>query len=113
VFNLDEIGISEWEDRCTRRVIVPSAMAGQAIFYGVHRKLKHIYVVVCISAAGKHMTPFFVSAQVNPTVESRFKSDGFRLGVDLFLKHRNKPYMSSQLFAGYISTVLLLYVDEL
>jgi hypothetical protein len=28
VFNLDEIGISEWEDRCTRRVIVPSAMKG-------------------------------------------------------------------------------------
>jgi hypothetical protein len=28
VFNLDEIGISEWEDHCTRRVIVPSAMTG-------------------------------------------------------------------------------------
>jgi hypothetical protein len=28
VFNLDEIGISEWEDHCTRRVIVPSAMEG-------------------------------------------------------------------------------------
>jgi hypothetical protein len=29
VFNLDEIGISESGDCCTRRVIVPSAMKGQ------------------------------------------------------------------------------------
>jgi hypothetical protein len=36
VFNLDEIGISEWEDRCTRRVIVPSVTKGQTIFHVVH-----------------------------------------------------------------------------
>jgi hypothetical protein len=39
--------------------------------------------------------------------------EGFRLGVDLILEHQNKPYMSSQLFAEYISTVLLPYVYEL
>jgi hypothetical protein len=89
------------------------AMKGQTIFHGIHRNLKHIYVIACISAAGEHMTPFSVSSQVNPTVERRFKSEGFRLGVDLILKHRNKPYMSSQLFAEYIPTVLLPYVDEL
>jgi hypothetical protein len=31
VFNLDGIGISEWEGRYTPRVIVPSAMKGQTI----------------------------------------------------------------------------------
>jgi hypothetical protein len=75
--------------------------------------LKHISVVACISAAGEHMTPFSVSSQVNPTVERRLKSEEFRLGVDLILKHGNERYMNSQLFAEYISTVLLLYVDEL
>jgi hypothetical protein len=54
-----------------------------------------------------------VSSQVDPTVERRLKSAGFRLGIDLMLKHRNKPYMSSQLFAEYISTVLLPCVDVL
>jgi hypothetical protein len=58
VFNLDEIGISDWEDRYERQVIVPSAMRGQTIFHGVHRNLKRISVVACISAAGEHMTPF-------------------------------------------------------
>jgi hypothetical protein len=32
-------------------MIVPSAMRGQTIFHGVNRNLKHISVVVCISAA--------------------------------------------------------------
>jgi hypothetical protein len=42
VSNLDEIGISEWEDRTQRRVIVPSTMRGKTIFHGIHRNLKHI-----------------------------------------------------------------------
>jgi hypothetical protein len=75
--------------------------------------LQHLSVVACISVAGEHTTPFFVSSQVNPTVERPLKSKGLRLNVDLILKHQNKPCMSSQLFAEYISTVLLPYVDEL
>jgi hypothetical protein len=70
-------------------------------------------VVACISAAGKHTTTFSVSSQVNPTVKRQLKSEGFRLGVDLILKHRNKPDMCSQLFAEYILTVLLPSVDDL
>jgi hypothetical protein len=70
-------------------------------------------IVACISAAGEHMTPFFVFSQVNPTVKRRLTSEGFSPGGDLILKHPNKSYMSSQLFAEYISTVLLPYIDEL
>jgi hypothetical protein len=62
-------------------------MKGQTIFHDVHRNLKHVSVVACISAAGEHMTPFFVSSQVSPTVERRLKSEGFRLGIDFILKH--------------------------
>jgi hypothetical protein len=60
VFNLDEVGMSEWEERHQRKVIVPSAMRGQTIFHGIHRQLKHMSVVACISAPGEHMAPFFV-----------------------------------------------------
>lgn len=113
LFNLDEIGISEWEDRVARKVIVPSTMKGQLIFHGIHRNLKHISVVVCISAAGEHMTPFFVCSQLNDAVERRLKTIGFRMGVDFILKHRSKPYMNAELFHEYISTVLLPYILEL
>jgi hypothetical protein len=60
VLNLDEIGVREWEDRSERRVIVVSTMRGQIIYHAVHRNLKHISVVACISPAGEYMTPFLV-----------------------------------------------------
>jgi hypothetical protein len=47
--NLDEIGISEWEDRAERKVIVPSAVRGPKIFHGIDHGLKHISVVTDIS----------------------------------------------------------------
>jgi hypothetical protein len=113
VFNLDEIEISEWEDRHEMQVIVPSAMRGQTIFHGVHRNLKQISVVTCISAAGEHMTPFFVCSQFNDAVERKLKLEGNRLGVDFILRRRSESYMSLQLFAEYISKALLPYIDEL
>jgi hypothetical protein len=39
-------------------------------------KLEAVSVVACISAAGEHMTPFFVSSHVNLTVERRLKLEG-------------------------------------
>jgi F0F1-type ATP synthase gamma subunit len=42
VFNLDEVGISEWEDRASRKVIVPVSMTDQMIHHGLHRNLKHM-----------------------------------------------------------------------
>jgi hypothetical protein len=59
------------------------------------------------------MTPFFVCSQINDAVERRLKTEGFRMGVDLILRRRNKPYMNSTLFGEYISKVFIPYVDEL
>jgi hypothetical protein len=46
-------------------------------------------------------------------IERELKIEAFRMGVDLILKSRHKPYMNSQLFAEHISTILLPYIDEL
>jgi hypothetical protein len=105
--------MSEWEDRSERWVIVPSTMRGQTIYHAVHGNLKHISVVACISAAGEHMMPFLVCSQGNTAVKRKFKIEGFRTGVYLILKSRHRPYMNSQLFTEYISTVFLPYIDKL
>jgi hypothetical protein len=112
-FDLDEIGISEWEDMIERRVIVPLAMRGQSICHSVHRNLKHISAVTYISAPGEHLTPFMVCSQGNEPVERLLERHGFRYGVDLLIRKRNEPYTNSQLFREYISTVLLSYIDEM
>jgi hypothetical protein len=54
-----------------------------------------------------------VCSEGNAAVERKFKIEGFRMGVDLILKSQDKPDMNWQLFAEYISTVLLPYIDEL
>jgi hypothetical protein len=47
VFNLDEVGISDWEDRKTKKFIIPAAMPGQTIHHGVSRNVKYISVLAC------------------------------------------------------------------
>jgi hypothetical protein len=91
------------------RVVVPSAMRRQTIFHGVHRNLKYISVVAYVSAAGEHMTPFFVCSQLDDPVERKLKLEGNRLGDDFILRRQGKPYMSSQLFVDYISKVFSVH----
>jgi hypothetical protein len=57
VFNLDEVGISDWEDRTTRRVGVAATMDGRSIHHVVSRNVKHISVIACVSAAGESLMP--------------------------------------------------------
>jgi hypothetical protein len=45
VINSDKIGISEWEDRAERRVLVLSTMREQTTFLEIHRNLKQISIV--------------------------------------------------------------------
>jgi hypothetical protein len=71
VFNLDEVNVSEWEDRSERPVIVPSMMRGQTIDHAIPMNLKHISVVACISGTGEHVTPFwFGRREMSPWRES-------------------------------------------
>jgi AraC-like DNA-binding protein len=52
VFNLEEIGPSEWEDRKDKKVIVSITMEGQTIHHRASRNVKHISIITCISAGG-------------------------------------------------------------
>jgi hypothetical protein len=90
VFNLNEIGISEWEDRGPRKVIVPVSMTDQTIHHGVHRNLKYMSVICCVSAAGESLEPFVVSSQVDDKVVEMLKIEGLKMGVDMVLKHRKR-----------------------
>jgi hypothetical protein len=68
VFNLDEVGISDWEDRKTKKVIALATMFGQTIYHGVSRNVKHISVIACLSAAGQSLLHYIVTSQNSPTI---------------------------------------------
>jgi hypothetical protein len=79
----------------------------------LHRGLKHISVVVCISTGADHMTPFVVSSQVNDRVISTLKSEWFRISGDMILRKQDKLYMHAALFAEYVPKVFLLHIAKI
>jgi hypothetical protein len=113
VFNLDEVGISEWEDRAPQKVILPVSITNQTIHHGVHRNLKHMSVICCVSAAGEFLTPFVVSSPVKDKIIETLKIEGFRMGLDMVLEHRQKADVTATLFQQHITSVLIPLIERL
>jgi hypothetical protein len=62
-FNLDEVGMSEWQDRKEKEVTVPTFTDGQTIHHRALRGARHISIITCITAAGESLTPYIVTSQ--------------------------------------------------
>jgi hypothetical protein len=82
VFNLDEVGISDWEDRKTKKVIPLAAMLGQTIHHGVSRNVKHISLICCMSAAAESLLHYMVTSQNSSIVQEHLKKQGVRFDRD-------------------------------
>jgi hypothetical protein len=113
VFNLDEVGISEWEDRKTKRVIIPVSARDQTIHHKINRALKHVSVIACVSAAGESLTPYIVTSQDSAKLREQLRKRGVRFGTDFILRGRSKPYINAEIFEEYIRTVFLPNLNEL
>jgi hypothetical protein len=100
VFNLDEIGISDWDDREPKKV-VPRTAPLHSIHHPLSRSVKYISVVACISASGACLTPYVVTSQDSATVRRDLEANGMEIGRHSILKHRDKPYVNAELFEDY------------
>jgi hypothetical protein len=107
------VGISEWEDRRSKSVIVPKSMSAQKIHYKINRNLKHVSVVACILAAGESLTPYVVTSQDSLPVREDLKKRGVRFSADFILRTRSKPDINTKSFLDYIHTICLLNLNEL
>jgi len=45
----------------SKEMIISSFMYGQTVYHSIYINLKHISVVICITAVDESMTSFFVS----------------------------------------------------
>jgi hypothetical protein len=61
---------------------------------------------------GESLTPFIVTSQISDGIRKRLMGRGVRLGVDLVLWQRSKPYVNRKLFLEYITIILLRYLNE-
>jgi hypothetical protein len=107
VFNLDEVGISDWEDRKTRKVVGPATMGRRPIHHAVSRNVKHISVIACMSAAGESPMPYIITSQNYPAVQEQLRQHGVRFGDDLILKSNHRPYVNAEIFLESVRAMFL------
>jgi hypothetical protein len=112
-FNLNQVGISEWEDRKRKKVIVPKSMGEQTVHHKVNRNLKHVSVITCISAVGETLVPYIVTSQDSLHGREQLKKKGVRFGTDFILKVRRKRDINAECFLEYVHTVFLSNLNEL
>jgi hypothetical protein len=110
VFNLDEVGISYWEDRKPKKVVVPITVVAPNIHHRISRNVKHISIVTCISAGVECLTPDVVTSQDSAAVHRALEATGMQIGKHLILKQRAKPDVNADLFENYVRTVFLLHL---
>jgi hypothetical protein len=51
-FDLDETGLSGWEERKLKPVVVSAERENRQLHYHVNRRIRHLPLVRCISASG-------------------------------------------------------------
>lgn len=52
VSNIDESGLSDWEEREPKTIIVPSEIDNEDLYYPINRGNRHITLVVIVSGGG-------------------------------------------------------------
>jgi hypothetical protein len=109
VFNLDETGLSDWEERRPKPVLIRADLANQSLHYPVDRAIRHQTLLCCISASGDAYCPLLLSA--NAAATAIFEK-GVRENIDLQVKILNSPYVTREVFLDYIRGVFIPAVES-
>lgn len=108
IFNLDETGLSDWEERKAKQVIVPQHAKHTALHYPVDRTIRHHTLLCCVSASGDASTPLLICPRPSAT---RIFEKGIREHVDVSLEIRPTAYVDAALFTKYMRDVFLPIVS--
>jgi hypothetical protein len=113
VFTLDEVGISDCEDRKTKKVSMSAAMLGQTIHHRVSRHVKHISMIACVLAAGESLLPYIGTSLNSSTVHEHLEKQDVQFGRDFTLQFNQQPSVNAGILLDDIRTVFLLHIDTL
>jgi hypothetical protein len=110
VLYLDEVRVSEWEDRKTKCVAVPASLRGQTIHHGVNQNLKHVTIVACMAAMGKHLIPCILISQASKSLHMDLQKYGIKIGRHLIMRESQKAYVKGTIFTEYIKSEFLRHI---
>jgi hypothetical protein len=88
-------------------------MSEKTIHHKINRNVKHVSVIVCVSAAGENLIPYVVTSQDSSRVREQLRTHDVRFGTDLILKQRAKAYVNGEIFLEYIRMVFRPNLNEL
>jgi hypothetical protein len=110
VFNLGEVGSSDWEDRKPKTVIVPRSVSTDEVYHSLSRRYRHVTLLACVAAAGDAITPMIISAFPIP---ASLWAQGLQQDEDAMMRVRQPAYIDENLFSESISQVFVPYVSNL
>jgi hypothetical protein len=61
IFNLDETGLSDWEEQKMKPVIILSHASSSPLHYPIDRAIRHHTLLYCVSASGDAHSPFLIT----------------------------------------------------
>jgi hypothetical protein len=109
IFNLDESGLSDWEERKSKAVLVKTKAADQPLHYPVDRGIRHHTLLRGISASGDAYCPLLLS----PSREVLgIYEKGARENIDLQRKIVDSPYVTREIFIEYVRRILIPAVES-
>lgn len=99
IYNIDETGFSDWEERRPKTVIVPSEISEDDLHYPINRGIRHVTLVATVSGGGDAYFPLAVTSE--PELQGIFDL-GIRQDIDLCLKVGNSNYITKEIFNDHI-----------
>jgi hypothetical protein len=113
MFNLDEIGLSDWEERPPKRVSVPVTLLVGEIYHGRTRNMKYnLRQVVSLLLKNTSFLISIISHGSDP-IREQCKRLGIRISTDVVLKSSSKPSINSNMVLDSIRTGCLPHCTEL
>lgn len=110
ISNLDEVGISLWEDIKPIGVIVRKKNKNEYTIHKVNRNIKHITMANYITASGDTLTPMIISRIEN---FDKIWEKGYRPDENVMLRTRKPVYIDTSLFIKYVNVALIPFMDSI
>jgi hypothetical protein len=108
VFDFDEIGSSDWEDRKPRKVIAPRTVSPDNVYHPVSRRYQHLTLIACITTRGDALTPMVLMSFL---IRDGIWSTGLQEDEDVMIRVRSPDYMTEELLHEYLTNMFVPYIQ--
>jgi hypothetical protein len=85
IFNLDETGLSDWEERKPKPALIPTDLRDSHFHYPADRAIRHQTLLCCVSASGDAYSLLLMSSNTSRQLQAQRSQDHGRRPVSVLL----------------------------